>query len=151
MVKVRAGHKITGINASLRLGGEISGTVTNKSGHKLRNICVQTFGSVAGGFYGFVTATSANGTYHLGPLFPGKYPLQFASSGCFSSGGNYAPATHKAIKVGLGQKFTVNATLSPGATISGIVRLGSSSGTPLRGICVNASNASGSRFRLRRH
>ena len=38
-VRVRAGKTTTGVNAVLRLGGEISGTVTNTSGKKLSNIC----------------------------------------------------------------------------------------------------------------
>jgi protocatechuate 3,4-dioxygenase beta subunit len=40
----------------------------------------------------------------------------------------------------------VNATLPVGGTITGAVTLGSSSGTPLAGICVTASNRSGSVF-----
>ncbi len=143
VLKVRAGRKIAGINASLRLGGQISGTVTSRSGRKLGNICVVTFGSVPGGFFGIATATSANGSYHLGPLFPGKYPVQFAASGCGSPAANYTPATHKAVKIGYGQHLTVNAALAPGASITGIVTLGSSSGMPLRGICVAASNPTG--------
>ncbi len=98
VVKVRAGHKITGINANLRLGGEISGTVTGKSGHKLRGICIQTNGQVTGGYIGLQTQTSANGSYQLHALFPGKYPLLF-SIGCGSGGSNYAPASHRAVKV----------------------------------------------------
>jgi hypothetical protein len=143
VVRVTANHKITGINAKLRLGGEISGTVTSKSGTKLRGICVQTFGRVTGGYLGLGTQTAANGTYHLHAVFPGRYPLQL-SIGCGSRRGNYAPASHRAVKVRLGQHLTLNAVLATGASITGTVRLGSSSGKPLRGICVTANSASGS-------
>jgi len=144
VVRVRAGHKVTGINAKLRLGGEISGTVTSRSGAKLRGICVSVEGSLGHeDFLGFESRTAANGSYHLHALFPGKYFLQF-SIGCGSRGSNYAPATHRPVKIRLGQKRTVNETLAPGASITGTVRLTSSSGTPLGGICVDASNASGS-------
>jgi hypothetical protein len=143
VVRVHAGHEVTGINGDLRRGGEISGTVTNRSGKRLRGICVLTNGQVAGGYIGLDTETAANGSYHLHALFPGKYPLQF-SIGCGSHDANYAPATHKAVKVRLGTHLTVDAALAPGASITGTVRLGSSSGRPLRGICVSASNASGS-------
>ena len=143
VIKVRAGHKIAGINASLRLGGVISGTVTSKSGRKLRGICIQTDGQVTGGYIGLETQTSANGSYHLHALFPGKYPVYF-SIGCGSGGSNYAPASHRAVKVRLGERLTLNAALASGASITGKVTLGSGSGSALRGICVSASNPSGS-------
>ena len=142
VVRVRAGHKVTGINARLLLGGELSGTVTNSSGAKLVGICVQSFSQVEGGYIGQQTRTSASGSYYLHALFPGKYPLQF-SIGCGSHGSNYAPASHRAVKVGIGQHRIADATLAPGASITGTVTL-STSGKPLRGICVNASNATGS-------
>jgi len=141
-VRVRAGHKTTGIDAHLRLGAEISGTVTSKSGAKLRGICVSANGPLQGAnFFGFAVPTARNGTYHLHALFPGRYSLQF-SIGCGSRGSNYAPATHRPVRVSLGQKLTVNQQLAPGASITGTVT--NSSSTPLSGICVDASNASGS-------
>jgi hypothetical protein len=144
VIAVRAGHAITGINAHLRLGGQISGAVTGKSGTKLRGICVSALGPL---FYTelfvYETQTAANGSYHLHALWPGKYSLQF-TIGCGSRGSNYAPANHGAGRIGLGQDKTVNETLKPGASIAGRVTLGTSSGKPLAGICVFAGNASGS-------
>ncbi|HUC21284.1 MAG TPA: carboxypeptidase regulatory-like domain-containing protein [Streptosporangiaceae bacterium] len=142
VVRVRARHKTSGINANLRLGGELSGTVTNRSGAKLVGICVEADGQVTGGFIGMQTRTSASGSYYLHALFPGKYPLQF-SIGCGSHGTNYAPASHRAVKIRLGQHRTADVTLAPGASVTGRVTLGTS-GKPLRGICVSASNATGS-------
>lgn len=144
-VSVRAGHKTAGINAHLRLGGEISGTVTGNSGARLRGICVAAEGAVGPEeIFGFESNTTGNGSYHLRALFPGKYTLQF-SIGCGSRGSNYAPATHRGVKISLGQDRTVNEKLAPGASITGTVTLNSSSGlTPLGGICVNANNFSGS-------
>ena len=143
-VRIRAGHKTSGINADLRLGGEISGTVTGKSGTKLRGICVFADANVGHGqFVNYQDHTAANGSYHLQSLFPGKYSL-FFEIGCGSRGANYAPATHRSVKVGLGQHRTVNQKLAPGASITGTVTVKTSSGsTPLKGICVDASNASG--------
>jgi hypothetical protein len=143
VIRVRAGHKTAGINGDLRLGGEISGTVTNKSGAKLRGICVIAGGGPGESFaFGGQPHTAANGIYHVHALAPGKYTLQFAI-GCGSDGSNYAPATHRAVKIGLGQDLTVNEKLAPGASISGKVTLTSSSGKPLSGICVSANNESG--------
>jgi hypothetical protein len=143
-VRIRAGHKTSGINANLRLGGEISGAVTSRSGTKLRGICVFADANVGHGqFVTYQDHTAANGSYQLHSLFPGKYTLLF-EIGCGSHGANYAPATHSSVKVGLGHRRTVNEKLAPGASISGTVTLTTSSGTPLRGICISASNASGS-------
>ena len=142
-VRIKAGHKTSGISANLRLGGEISGTVTGKSGTKLRGICVFADAKVGRGQYvTYQDHSAANGSYQLHALFPGKYTL-FFEIGCGSRGANYAPATHRPVKIGLGQHRPVNEKLAPGASITGKVTLTTSSGTSLGGICVGASNASG--------
>jgi len=143
VVKVASGKTRTRIDGHLRLGGEISGTVTSKSGRKLAGICVTSDGRVTGGFIGVGTETARNGTYHLHALYPGKWPLQF-SSGCGSKG-NFAPGSHRAIRIGYGQDVTgVDTALGTGGSISGKVTLTTSSGEPLAGICVFAGNSSGS-------
>ena len=141
-VRVVSGKATKHINAALRLGGAISGTVRSASGQRLRGICVNVNGRITGGFEGIELPTSRRGTYHLHGLFPGKYSFQF-STGC-GNRGNYAPATHRPIKIHGQVVKGVNATLMTGGTITGTVRLGSSSGTPLAGICVSASSSSGS-------
>ncbi len=143
VITVTGGHADRGIDAHLRLGGEISGTVTTKSGRKLRGICVNVNGIVRGGEVEFSATTSAAGAYHLHALFPGKYYLSFVA-GC-GSHGNYAPASHRAIKIKYGQDVSaVNEALGTGASITGKVTLGSSSGKPLAGMCVYATNYDGS-------
>ncbi len=142
-VKVTSGKTRSGIDGHLRLGGEISGTVTSASGHKLAGICVNVTGQVADGIVGFQTQTGRNGSYHLHALYPGKWSVQF-SIGC-GSRGNYAPASHRAIRIRYGQDVSgIDAALGTGGTISGTVTLTTSSGAPLSGICVFASNNSGS-------
>ncbi len=142
-VVVTSGHATRGIDAHLRLGGQISGTVTGPAGRKLGGVCVNVAGDVPGGQVEFSAATSAKGTYQLHALFPGKYFVQFAV-GC-GVGGNYAPATHRPVRIGYGQDVSgVNQVLSPGASVTGKVTLGSSAGKPLAGMCVYASSADGS-------
>jgi hypothetical protein len=142
-VRIRAGHKTAGISAKLRQGGEISGTVTSKSGARLRGICVFADANTGHGQYvNYQTQTAANGSYYLHSLFPGKYSLYF-EIGCGSRSENYAPVTHPLVPIHLGQERTVNQVLAAGASVSGVATLGSSSGAPLSGICVFASNASG--------
>ena len=135
-VPVRAHHTTSGISGNLTLGGEISGTVTGKSGAKARGICVTADGQFPHHQeYEFGTQTAANGSYELHALFPGKYTLHF-SIGCGSRSENYAPTSHRAVKLRLGQDIRINQVLPTGASISGTVRLSTSSGTPLKGICV---------------
>jgi protocatechuate 3,4-dioxygenase beta subunit len=142
-VTVTSGHATRGIDAHLRLGGQISGTVTGPAGRKLGGVCVNVTGNVPGGQVGFSLATTAKGTYQVHALFPGKYVVQFVI-GC-GVGGNYAPATHGPVKIGYGTDASgVNEKLSPGASVTGKVTLGSSAGQPLAGMCVFASNADGS-------
>ena len=135
-VPVRAHRTTSGISGNLELGGQISGTVTGKSGAKARGICVTAEGRFPHhqGFE-FGTQTTADGTYVLHALFPGKYTLQF-SIGCGSRSENYAPTTHHAVTLRLRQDLRINQVLPTGASISGKVTLGTSSGKPLKGICV---------------
>ena len=84
-VRVRSGKATTGIDGKLRLGGEISGIVTTKSGRKLGGICVDAEGTVPGGSVGFEFPTNGNGTYDVNALFPGKYTVEF-TIGCGSKG-----------------------------------------------------------------
>jgi hypothetical protein len=151
LVKVSSGRTTSGINARLRLGGEISGRVTTRSGKPLGNLCVVANGAVAGGFEGVGLQTALNGSYHVLALFPGKYTVAF-NTGC-GTASIYAPQWWKhassagraaQIRIKYGQRVSgISAALYLGGTISGTVRLGTSSGTPLGGICVFASNNDG--------
>lgn len=142
-VKVTAGKTTAGIDGHLRLGGQISGTVTNASGKKLSGMCVNTDGVVKGGFIGLTARTSRRGRYILRALFPGKYPLA-ATIGC-GSRANYAPASHPAIKISYGRVVSrANIVMPVGAEVTGKVTATTSGGQPLTGMCVFASNASGS-------
>jgi len=137
-VPVRAHHTTSGISGNLTPGGQISGTVKGTSGAKARGICVTAVGRFSRHeAFEFSTRTGPKGGYELHALFPGKYTLQF-SIGCGSGSENYAPTTHHAVKLRLGQYLSVNQVLPVGASISGTVTLSTSSGTPLKGICVDA-------------
>ena len=61
-VMVTSGHATRGIDAHLRRGGEISGTVTGPAGRKLGGVCVNVTGNGPGGQLGFSAVTSAHGT-----------------------------------------------------------------------------------------
>jgi len=154
VIRVRAGKTKTGIDASLKLGGQIGGTVRSKSGAALPGICVTIFGRVRGGFVGYEVRSGRGGHYVLHSVFPGRYTVQF-SIGCGNKG-NYAPQWWR-LKSSAGQatpiKITgprvvshIDAALSPGALISGTVRAVNSTGKPLAGVCVEASDRRGDDF-----
>jgi protocatechuate 3,4-dioxygenase beta subunit len=147
VVRVAKGTVTRGINASLRRGGEISGTVRSKSGRPLKAICVTVSGRVAHGYTEAMPRTGKLGKYVVHGLFKGSYVVGFRVC---RSGGNFAPqwwrhasteraATH--IHVSGSRKVTgIDGALAPGSAIAGVVHGRSLSGPRLRGICVDASN-----------
>ncbi len=141
-VPVKSGTTTTGIDARLRLGGEITGIVTTRSGRKLGGICVNAQVAVPGGQVGLGLQTQSDGSFQLHALYPGKWTVDFGP-GC-GDNANYAPAVLNAIKITYGKRVTGRKiVLLPGAVLTGVVRLGTSSGQPLAGICVQASNGTG--------
>ncbi len=150
-IRVRAGKTATGIDARMKMGGAISGTVRTRSGTPLPGICVDIEGRVRGGFEGFVFGSGRSGRYALHGVFPGRYTVGF-SIGCGNKG-NYAPqwwrlrtsASHATpIKItGAQVARHVDAALDPGAAISGTIRAVNSAGKPLAGICVQAQSSQG--------
>jgi hypothetical protein len=142
-VTVRARHTTSGIDGNLRLGGEISGMVASASGKGLRGICVTGNGTVAGGFVGITIGSGPRGAYALHALFPGKYTVS-STIGC-PSNANYAPASSKAIKIRHGRVVTgVKLVMATGSEVTGKVTAATSTGQPLAGICVAATNRTGS-------
>lgn len=144
-VRVRAGKDTGGIDGHLKKGGEISGTVRAKSGKALPGICVNVLGPDE---FGFGFTTNRFGQYAARGLFPGGYQVRF-SLGCGNKG-NYASqwwrgaasqARARTIRItGTRQVSNVNATLLPGAAVSGIVKAVNAAGKPLAGVCVFATD-----------
>ena len=150
-VTVAAGRTTRGIDASMRLGGEIDGTVRSKSGTALAGICVVALGRSGHRFvFGRVFRSDASGHYAAHGLFPAAYQVAFFR-GCGNKG-NYAPlwwrnaptmARASKIAVTFGQVVTkIDASMPTGAEITGVVRGGSPTGRRLAGICVFARSRS---------
>ena len=124
-----------GINGNLRLGGEISGTVTGKSGAKARGICVTAHGEVPARPELRLRESRQLGERHL-PV-PRHVPrqvhaafqhrLRLAQRKLRTRRGT-APSRSR-----LAQHITVNQVLPTGASISGTVTLTTSSGTAAQG------------------
>jgi hypothetical protein len=141
-LSVPAGSHLAGIDARLRVGGEISGTVRggSASGPVLRGICVQAAGTGAVPVFASAT-TGKNGAYLLKGMGTGRYQLTF-STGC-GNHGNYLGQT-EAARVTAGKKTTgVDATLRPGGEITGTVTTSGTSPAPVAGICVTGESRSG--------
>lgn len=135
-----AGAARTGIDAELRTGATISGTVTDTAGTPLQNICVSAQGGVA---YGSAQ-TDASGAYTVVGLPAGSYRVTFsacvADMNYVSEWWDDKPSPSGADPVTLTDGASasgIDAALVPGATISG--RVTSAAGAPLPGACVTAT------------
>jgi hypothetical protein len=136
MLRLKRAQKVTGINTALPVGGVISGTVTDASSNPLAGMCVfaaaNTNDFITPSFFGDA-ATNASGQYKIQGLSAGSYQVQF-DIGC-GNNGNYLPATSSSFTVQLGNTYTRNASLEPGASVAGTVT-SKVTGKPLAGICV---------------
>jgi carboxypeptidase family protein len=147
--------------AAAKLSRAITGTVRSKAGQPLGGICVTASAKVrqrnaprALPFaLTFVSRTAKNGTYtvyNFPPnfeLIPVSWHILF-DVGCGNSG-NYAPqwwraqaseaqATTLLAKAHGGTSTNINATLTEGATIAGVIHADSGTGAGLPGVCVTA-------------
>ncbi|MGH9225606.1 MAG: MSCRAMM family protein [Acidimicrobiales bacterium] len=148
VVSVSGGANTSGINASMAPGGNIAGTVVaDGSGSPLAGICVFPFPSTGGGNISSTT-TAADGTYTLGGLPVGAYRVRFQDcTGSidwavehYDNKLDFGPANLVFVSAS-STVININASLAPGARISGTV-VAEGSGAPLAGICVGAPFAS---------
>lgn len=147
-VRVTARHTTGGIDAVMHPAGKIQGTVTSQAGQKLSGICVLAEQRTAG-VVSVSQAISHHGRYDVPELLTGRYDV-FFSTGC-GSRANLAPQEWKdksaaqrptPVHVTAGHVTSgIGAVMRPGAKVSGTVTLGSGSGTPLGGICVELDGA----------
>lgn len=66
-----------GVNATMILGGRITGRVTNSDGDGISDICVNLF-NVDGPSTGHSLHTQADGTYEMSGMTPGTYQVRFS-------------------------------------------------------------------------
>jgi hypothetical protein len=144
-VTVRAGRTRSGVDAYLRPGAGISGVVRDFAGRPVNSVCVNVMDQ--NNDYAF---TSANGTYSITGMVPGKYAVSFGTD-C-GSPGSLAPqwydnrtdadsadlVTFTAGKI----EKNIDATLHPGGTLTGV--LTSTTGQPINGECIGLAAQAGS-------
>ena len=146
-IRVKAG-KTTHIDAVMKDGGEISGSVTGPGGRKLSNICVYPLTSSPAGELVF-NAVSRRGVYHIRSVPPGRYQIGF--SPCQQStwaptlwpdtqNTNTAPYIHLTGAQHIGN---IDEVMQPGGIITGTVTAATPAATPLAGMCVLAQENGG--------
>ena len=139
-LRVKAGQRVTKIDAVLRVGAVITGRVrTNSNPHpSLGGLCVDAFGTAGQrDFFGFAT-TRANGSFRLPSLATGKYQI-FFSPGCGSASPYLPRALRQPVAVTDGKTTSgVTAVLTLGGTITGTVK--DANGKPLAGMCAQAGS-----------
>jgi protocatechuate 3,4-dioxygenase beta subunit len=154
VLRIKAGKDTSGIDAQLKRGAEITGTVSNTSGKAIAGVCVTSPSPAFTDFASPEVSTGANGRYQMHSLFPGKYKILFTIN-CGAKG-NYGyqwwegATTERAagvIKLTGGQvKENINVRLKPGAMVAGTVVAKSPVGKPVAGVCVTAFAADGNPY-----
>ncbi len=163
LVSVAIGQHVTGIDATMRPGGTVTGVVTSKSGKKLSAICAELTSepnTAALGqspldlpLFGIAQFSgvnrTANGKYRIANLAPGNYVARF-EPGCgppglryatqwFSPQGGNSPAL---ISVPAGSVTSgIGAKLPIAGAITGVVK--DAAGQPLSRICPFAIRTTG--------
>jgi len=127
-------------------GDTISGVVRSRSGRRLGDVCATASMTTANFSEGTGTTTGPHGGYALPIESSGKWQVEF-TGGC-GGRGNYAPQWWRYastprkstyLHARRGRRFRgIDASLRPGASISGVVRA-RRSGQPLSHICVVAT------------
>lgn len=122
---VGSGDLVSGVDAALRLGGRISGTVTSADGQPLAETDVEVYREVDGElehdeYYG---STGEDGSYSVGPLPDGEYRVRFYAWDHVPEYYDDQPSLTAADPLTLqnAASLTADAILSPGASISGVV------------------------------
>jgi len=143
-LEVTAGNTIENINAVLKIGGKVTGRVTDTGGNGIPKVRVQFHDAATNTYWiRHFGTTDANGYYTSNPLTPGQYKAYFqeyeAGSGAHCSeyyNDKTTMATADVFQVTAGATTeNINAVLDKvGGTISGYVR--NAVGQPLQGAAV---------------
>jgi hypothetical protein len=141
-LRVRPDSKFRHIDAVLRPGAALAGTVRAASGsrQRLAGVCVDAIGLGAMSGVEMQAATRADGSYVVKGLGTGRYRVRFQPD-C-GQRGNFLSSTLGRTVAVTDSKTTrgVNGTLRTGGEISGVVT-SRADGSPLAGICVTGQDA----------
>jgi hypothetical protein len=154
LVTIKAGKETSGIDAVMRPGVTVTGTVANASGSALKGICVMAVDAGTAGFIGATgmfledTQTYRSGNYRIPNLAPGQYQVAFFTCG-FDTGPGYvtqwfrsqqSEAGTDTLDVPAAAKVDgIDAVMIRGGAISGMIRAPGYKG-PFLDVCVTATN-----------
>lgn len=144
-VTVTAGAELVGYDAVLALAGTVAGSLTDSNGAPASGISVSVYYATAWGAGEWVgsATTDEAGRYSVSGLPAGDYKVGFWSSGLLlGEWFDDAPYADSAatVSVGSGATVTVDAELTIGATVAGVVT--DEAGEPVEGVEVWARQAS---------
>jgi Carboxypeptidase regulatory-like domain len=148
LLAVEAGQTVSGINAAMQVGGQITGKVTDASSKAaIAGIEVCAYNT---GFFNQCAKTNPSGEYTVSGLATGSYTVYFSSPE--GSGLNYIPQFYsekssfseaEAVAVEAGKtKSSIDAAMVEGGQITGKVTK-ASGGAAIEGVQVCALEASG--------
>lgn len=149
-VLVQAGTTVSGIDASLTPTGStttptgsIAGRVTDESGSAVAGECISIVAPQTGTFRS--TSTASDGSYHLSGLPDDSYTVTAeGNAACQGGVSNDYASSNVDTSVSAGNATSdVNLVVKVGGSVAGTV---TAAGSPLAGICVDASGQSGSGF-----
>jgi hypothetical protein len=141
-LRVRPDSKFRNIDAVLRPGAALAGTVRAASGsrQRLAGVCVDAIGLGAMSGVEMQAATRANGSYLVKGLGTGRYRVRFQPD-CGQRGNFLSSALGRTVAVTDGKTTRgINGALRTGGEISGVVT-SHADGAPLAGICVTGQDA----------
>jgi hypothetical protein len=144
-IAIAAGATKEGIDASLAEGGTVEGTVTAAGGGPLEAVEVH-LQPTEGGFAG-ATITDSEGNYAITGLRPGVYTVQFVPTvgnyaGLYYDGKSQVGEADPITVAGGVTRTGVDASLSPGASLSGAV-IDKQTNAPARGVQVTIEPTEG--------
>jgi Carboxypeptidase regulatory-like domain len=147
-VTVKGHHDTTGIDAVMKLGSEISGTVRGPKGQKLSGICVEPL-EIRGSDQLYFSTVARDGGYHDRGLPAGTYEMGFES--CRSSA--YAPTLwpdtqnyRAAARIVVSPPKTISnidEVMQLGGVITGTVTSKTATPAALAGMCVFVAEDTG--------
>ena len=144
-VSVGDGADVTGVNASLQTGGQISGTVTSQATGRPSRDSGFTY-SIRRATLAGSAQTGADGTYTVSNLPTGNYEVEFYGTGSYIAqyyDGQSSHANANPVSVTDGQVTTgINAAMLSNGVISGTVT-DASTGNPIAGAYANVYDSNG--------
>jgi hypothetical protein len=136
-VRVKAGQSVTGINAVMRPGGTLTGTLADSSGHPLSDVCVdpvqlggpyiltEMVARLLDAFDSQSGAVETGGSYEIDNMWPGRYDVMFFACGTENLASRWFRTyggQPVSVWVGSGTVTSgVSAVMRPSGSISGVI------------------------------